>query len=119
MLLGNPDTPPDLVHFTGRTRGPGQILPLGLPDAASSRLEAIVMTGVLRGFSAPWTVGPVVCFSELSANAVEHQLIGGFTLRGPYEPCGVMIRKRAAFEAGSRPAWYLTDSEGRRQMACP
>lgn len=98
MLMGNPDTPPELVHFTGRTRGPEQSVPFGLPGAASSRLEAIVTTGMLRGFRAPSTVGPVVCFSELSAAAVEHQLIGGFTLRGPYEPCGVMIKKRAAFE---------------------
>lgn len=111
MPPGNPDTPAELVHFTGRTRGPDQSLPHGLPTAALSRLEAIITTGILRGFRAPWTEGPVVCFSELSAVAVERQLVEGFTRRGPYEPYGVIITKLAAFQAGARPAWYLTDSE--------
>lgn len=105
-MPGNPDLPAELVHFTGRTRSAATPLPAGLPMTASQRLGEIVRTGYLRGFRAG-TEGPVVCFAELTASAVQHQLVSGFTTRGPYEPFGVLIHKSAAVTAGARQVWYV------------
>lgn len=83
-------------------------MPAGVPSTASGRLEEIVRTGCLRGFRAG-TEGPVVCLAELTTSAVQHQLVSGFTSRGPYEPFGVFLKKASAIAAGARQVWYVEE----------
>lgn len=119
---GNPDTPAELVHFTGRTRGEATPLPAGVPSEPLDRLESIIATGRIRGFRVGrgkyQTIGSVVCFSELSTEAVDQQMIRGFTYRGPYDPYGLIIRKHYAIAAGARQVWYVADDDEWDSTSC-
>lgn len=107
---GNPDVPSTLLHFTGRPRA-GAPLPAGRPVSAEHRLNWILTEGWLRAAQTFGTTAPVICLSELSDLAIRRQLARGFTVRGPYEPWALLLRKDLLVQAGARPVWYVDSSE--------
>ena len=106
-----PDFSNSLVHLTRERRGPPRnaretehIVP------AFSVLKEILSAGVIRG-GLGYVKGttPAVCFSEIplaNIHAFAHPT------DGRYRFYGIILSKRAVFEAGGRPVIYLPDAEG-------
>jgi len=100
-----PDFSNSLTHLTRERLRPGHA-----PVPAFSVLKEILAAGVIRG-GLGFIKGnrPVVCFSEIplaNINAfADHQ-------EGRYRFYGIVLSKRAIFEAGGRPVIYLPDDEG-------
>jgi hypothetical protein len=100
-----PDFSASLTHLTReRIRANQPSVP------AFSVLNEILSAGVIRG-GVGYIKGtkPVVCFSEIplaNINAfADHQ-------EGRFRFYGIVLSKRAIFEAGGRPVIYLPDYEG-------
>ena len=84
----HPDAPGALLHFTGRTRGYDDQPPAFAIGTPERRLARILQTGWLLASGTYGTVGPVLCFSELSDAALSVLLTTGLNDRGPYPPWG-------------------------------
>lgn len=100
-----PDFSNSLTHLTRERIGLGKST---VP--AFSVLKEILATGVIRaGLGFVKGSRTVVCFSEIplaNINAfADHQ-------EGRYRFYGIVLSKRAVFEAGGRPVIYLPDNEG-------
>jgi len=109
-MANSPDNPDYLCHFTGRPRVDDPV-PQWLPRTPEGRLAQILKLGELHGAKPKWVEDTVVCFSELSRVAVNTLLSKGFTIRGPYAPWGVVLRKSHLTEEGARPVWYMSSAE--------
>lgn len=107
----HPDLPPYLVHFTGRPRRPGDLLPSGVPADPEGRLAAILGSGFIRGYNAFGTAGPVVCVSEPSLAGLQKLFSTGVTARGPYAPWALVLERQQAVAAGFRPVWHMDDQD--------
>ena len=79
----------------------------------------IVISGRILAAHTYGTTGPVVCFSELSDNALHAQLSRGFTSRGPYQPWAVVLRKDHLLAWGARPVLYLNSEEMHQTEGLP
>lgn len=122
--MPNPDNPDWLVHFTGRaaavrrfdeTTLSGQQAARAYRAAApEQRLHDIFASGGIKGFSTYGTADyPVVCFSELTREAIRVQMTTGFVLgrRPPWAPWALVMRKQQLIRDGVRPVLYMSSDE--------
>jgi len=101
-----PDLTPYIVHLTKRNDG----------LSAFKNLVNILETGTLNGSGRKGYVkGPnrAVCFMDIPFSALKY-VINDKNSKGPkvrYEPCGIFLTKKWAYENGLRPVLYLSDDE--------
>jgi hypothetical protein len=123
----NPDIPDWLVHFTGRPESFPPVFNLGTVEGwtarsrhadeqrvlAQQRLDGIFTIGGILARQGHGTVGPVVCFSELTFQAIQVQLATGFVggRKPAYEPWGLVLHKGPLLAMGVRPVLYLSQEE--------
>lgn len=110
-MVFHPDAPGALLHFTGRTRRPDDQPPAFAIGTPEQRLARILQTGWLLASGTYGTVGPALCFSELSNAALSVLLTTGLNDRGPYPPWGLVLDRRALVQLGAGPVWYMRDYE--------
>jgi hypothetical protein len=110
-VISHPDVPGSLLHFTGRTRSPTDVLPLLAAGDPQMRLANILRTAGLMANPTFRSRGPVLCMSELSTAALHVLLTSGLNERGPYQPWGVVLDRRALCAVGAGPVWYMRDAE--------
>jgi hypothetical protein len=126
MQIRRSDFSNSLVHLTRERREYSSSEDFPLQKLVShvsafDVLKEILLSGVLRGSGNDGYIkGPrrAVCFSEIPLSAMNQQ----FALPpvDPFKPApsiryrfyGVVVSKRAVFDAGGRPVIYLPDSEG-------
>jgi hypothetical protein len=110
-VIAHPDAPGGLLHFTGRTRRSDDQPPDFAIGTPQERLARILQSGWLRASRTYGTVGPVLCFSELSSAALSALLATGLNGRGPYPPWGLVFYRQTLAQMGAGPVWYMRDLE--------
>ncbi len=97
-----PDLTPYLIHLT-RTRG---------GRSGFENLIKILRTGTMRGSTRTGFIKgstPAVCFMDVPFHALKAVCTPENADR--YEPYGVVVTKRTAYEKGARPVLYLSTRE--------
>jgi hypothetical protein len=101
-----PDLTPYLIHLTRGTEREDRY-------SALDNLISILKTGVIRGSSASkgFIIGPreATCFMDVPFIALKY--VCKEWNRSRYEPYGVVVSKRFAYEQGARPVLYLSKKE--------
>lgn len=118
-MVAHPDAPGALLHFTGRTRRSDDQLPAFAIGTPEERLARILLSGHLLASGTYGTVGPVLCFSELSDAALSALLTTGLNDRGPYPPWGLVLNRQTLAQPGAGPVWYMRDNEYRITDSLP
>ncbi|HEX4209750.1 MAG TPA: hypothetical protein VHY56_05120 [Candidatus Binataceae bacterium] len=89
-----------LTHFTRAS----------ITASALDNLMTILSEGRIRGGSRMVLGGqPVVCFCDAPLAELRHMLVRANRRR--YEPFGLAVDRRFAFQAGARPALYMSTDE--------
>ncbi|MBI3013739.1 MAG: hypothetical protein HYY65_01440 [Candidatus Tectomicrobia bacterium] len=101
-----PDLTPYLIHLTRARRG----------RSGFENLVNILRGGVVRGSTTQtgFIKGsiPAACFMDVPFHALKSVCTPENAER--YEPYGVVVSKRTAYERGARPVLYLSGTEQRR-----
>lgn len=103
----HPDIPNFLTYVVGRARG-GRRVPDWADSTAEGRPIQIAQCGCLHGHTVYGTSWPVVCFSEVSLQAIATLFTTGVTFRGPYAPWALLFWRDPMLERGVRPIWPMS-----------
>lgn len=102
-----PDLTPYLIHLTKRSSG----------GSALDNLRSILQEGAIRPSSSQrgFIKGnqSATCFMDVPIAALKHVLTEDNVDRSAprYEPFGIMVGKKYAYEHGARPVLHLSDDE--------
>jgi len=97
-----PDLTPYLIHLT-RTRGGRSAFENLVKILRTGAIEGSTRTGFIKGST------PAACFMDVPFHALKAVCTPENAKR--YEPYGVVVTKRTAYDRGARPVLYLSDKE--------